>query len=125
VVISTGVNDSIHENGQSRVGRTDSKYNMAAILDGVRQQGWQALVVSPPPNVDEEHNARIAGLDETFNAVCKDRAVPYLRLHQALKESTIWMQSIAAGDGYHPGEAGYDEFASLLAPFWLSWLGGP
>ncbi|GAP31122.1 lipase [Nocardia seriolae] len=125
VVISTGVNDTQFENGSPRVDPDDALRNMAAILREVRERGWQAMVVAPPPNVDDEHNARIVALDGRYADLCEETKVPYLRAHQPLRENQIWMRDIAAGDGYHPGAAGYDEFAALLAPHWLLWLADP
>ncbi|MEC3958152.1 GDSL-type esterase/lipase family protein [Nocardia sp. CDC153] len=125
VVISTGVNDTQFEDGRPRVEVEDSVRNLADMLRRVREKGWQAMVVAPPPNVDAEHNARIVDLDARFADLCEEAKVPYLRTHQPLRENQIWMQDVAAGDGYHPGAAGYDEFAALLAPHWLLWLADP
>ncbi|WP_328290321.1 GDSL-type esterase/lipase family protein [Nocardia aurantiaca] len=125
VVISTGVNDTQIENGRPRIDSGDSVRNLADILRRAREKGWQALVVAPPPNVDDEHNARLLVLDRRYADLCEEAGVPYLRAHQPLRENRIWMRDIAAGDGYHPGAAGYDEFAALLAPYWLLWLADP
>ncbi|MEV6770763.1 GDSL-type esterase/lipase family protein [Nocardia sp. NPDC051030] len=125
VVISTGANDTGHENGLPRVDPDDSVANLAAILRGIAERGWQALVVAPPPNVDDEHNLRLSALDERFAELCDTAAVPYLRVHQPLRENPIWMREVALADGYHPGAAGYEEFANLLVPHWLLWLADP
>lgn len=125
VVISTGVNDSVLERGLPRVDPVESVANLDAILRRVQGNGWQPLVVAPPPNVDPAHNHRLEVLDEKFAQLCDGLGVPYLRAHQPLLENKIWMQDVAAGDGYHPGAAGYDEFAALLVPHWLLWLADP
>ncbi|MFC9994343.1 GDSL-type esterase/lipase family protein [Nocardia sp. NPDC127526] len=125
LVISTGVNDSVHENGRPRVESERSVENLAAILAGARDKGWTTLVVAPPPNVDEQHNERLLDLDERFAAHCESVGVPYVQVHQPLRANRIWMGDVAAGDGYHPSAAGYDEFAELLAPHWLLWLTEP
>ncbi|WP_330185598.1 hypothetical protein [Nocardia sp. NBC_01503] len=94
-------------------------------MRGVRGKGWRALVVAPPPNVDEDHNGRLLALDARFAEVCDGLETPYLRAHQPLRENPIWMREVAATDGYHPDAPGYDEFAALLAPHWLLWLAAP
>ncbi|WP_067567673.1 GDSL-type esterase/lipase family protein [Nocardia acidivorans] len=125
VVISTGVNDTQFENGRARVDPAVSIENLTAILRGVREKGWPALVVAPPPNVDEDHNRRLLALDAGFAELCDALEMPYLRAHQPLRENPIWMREVAATDGYHPDAPGYDEFAALLAPHWLRWLADP
>ncbi|WP_067532788.1 GDSL-type esterase/lipase family protein [Nocardia crassostreae] len=125
LVVSTGVNDTVHENGSPRVESGESVANLAAVLAGASDKGWTTLVVAPPPNADEEHNQRLLALDERFAAHCDSVGVPYVRVHQPLRENRIWMRDVAAGDGYHPSAVGYDEFAELLAPHWLLWLADP
>ncbi|MFE3225812.1 GDSL-type esterase/lipase family protein [Nocardia sp. NPDC059228] len=125
VVISTGVNDTQLEDGRPRVDPGTSERNLAGILRRAREKGWQTMVVAPPPNVDDEHNARLLALDARFADLCDEAEVPYLRAHQPLRENQIWMRDVAACDGFHPGATGYDEFAALLAPHWLLWLADP
>ncbi|MGW4241519.1 GDSL-type esterase/lipase family protein [Nocardia sp. NPDC004722] len=125
VVISTGVNDTQFEDGRPRVELEDSVRNLAAILRAARERGWQTMVVAPPPNVDDAHNARILALDTRYADLCEEVKVPYLRTHHPLRENPVWMREVTAGDGYHPGAPGYDEFAALLAPHWLLWLADP
>ncbi|MGW4530474.1 GDSL-type esterase/lipase family protein [Nocardia sp. NPDC004340] len=125
VVISTGVNDTQFENGRPRVDSAESVRNLAEILRRAREKGWRAMVVAPPPNVDDEHNARLLDLDVRYAELCEQAQAPYLRAHQPLRENRIWMRDIAAGDGFHPSATGYDEFAALLAPHWLLWLADP
>ncbi|UFS94492.1 GDSL-type esterase/lipase family protein [Nocardia huaxiensis] len=125
IVISTGVNDTMIENDRPRVESDQSVANLAAILDGTRDKGWTTLVVSPPPNIHDDHNKRIAELDRRFADCCESAGVPYVRAHQALRENTTWMRDIRAGDGYHPSAVGYDEFADSLVPHWLLWLVDP
>lgn len=125
VVISTGVNDTQFENGRARVDSAASTRNLTEILRRARERGWHTLVVAPPPNVDDEHNARLLDLDARYAEHCEHAGVPYLRAHQPLRENEIWMRDVVAGDGFHPGAAGYDQYAALLFPHWLLWLGDP
>ncbi|WP_306364460.1 GDSL-type esterase/lipase family protein [Nocardia sp. CC227C] len=123
LVLSTGVNDTMHENGRPRVPLEESVANLAGVLDTARAREWSVLVVAPPPVADAAHTDRIAALDERFATHCDAVGVPYLRVHTALRDNRVWMAEVAAGDGAHPGAAGYDEFAELSAPYWLRWLG--
>lgn len=126
LVVSTGVNDSHHLNGDGpRVAPDESVENLAAILDGVREKGWPVLVVAPPPVADPVHNDRIAALDERYAALCESQGVSYARTHHPLRANPVWMREVAAVDGAHPGAAGYAEFAELVAPHWLLWLADP
>ncbi|QDP82676.1 G-D-S-L family lipolytic protein [Nocardia otitidiscaviarum] len=125
LVLSTGVNDTMHEHGRPRVPLDESVANLAVVLEVARAREWPVLVVAPPPIADAAHTDRIAALDERFAAHCDAVGVPYVRAHQPLRDNRVWMAEVAAGDGAHPGAAGYDEFAELLAPHWLRWLTDP
>jgi lysophospholipase L1-like esterase len=125
VVFCFGVNDTVRENDRVRVAPEDSVANLTAMLRQTREHGWTTLVVAPPPVADDEQNGRIEKVDALFGEVCEAQNVSYVRVHQPLRHSEVWMNSLTAGDGYHPGAAGYAEFAALIAPHWLSWLAEP
>ncbi|MEV6138629.1 GDSL-type esterase/lipase family protein [Nocardia sp. NPDC051990] len=78
--------------------------------------------MAPPPVDDAEQNARTAGLDEHFADICAAAAAPYVRVHHPLRDSAVWMREVRAGDGAHPGAAGYQEMAALIGPRWREWL---
>ncbi|BDT93418.1 hypothetical protein IFM12275_33940 [Nocardia sputorum] len=124
VVLSFGVNDTLHENGGPRVTPDESVANLSALLAQAAARGWPVLMVAPPPIADEEHNARTAALDERFARVCAASGVPYVRVHQPLRDNAVWGAEVRAGDGAHPGAAGYAEIAALIAPRWRAWLAG-
>jgi len=125
VVFSFGVNDTAIEDGRIRVSERDSVANLIAMLERAAERGWAALVVAPPPNVDDEHNARTEALDAQFTEVCAAQDIPYVRVHQPLRQNATWMRACGEADGYHPGAAGYEEFAALIVPHWLLWLAEP
>jgi len=125
VVFSFGVNDMTMQDGRVRVAEQDSVANLTAMLERAAERGWATLVVAPPPNVDDEHNDRTEALDARFTEVCATQGVPYVRVHQPLRQNGTWMRACAEGDGYHPGAAGYEEFAALIVPHWLLWLAEP
>ncbi|MEU2105958.1 DUF459 domain-containing protein [Nocardia sp. NPDC004085] len=122
VVLSFGVNDTMHENGGSRVAPEESVANLGELIAQAAERGWPVLMVAPPPIADEEHNARTAALDERFARVCAGSHVPYVRVHQPLRAGAVWSADVRAGDGAHPGAAGYQEMAALIAPQWRAWL---
>ncbi|MGW4714936.1 DUF459 domain-containing protein [Nocardia sp. NPDC004260] len=122
VVLSFGVNDAMHENGGPRVAPDESAANLGELLAQAGERGWPVLMVAPPPIADDEHNARTAALDERFAQVCAASEVPYVRVHQPLRDSAVWAAEVRAGDGAHPGAAGYEELAALIAPQWRAWL---
>ncbi|MBF6328885.1 GDSL-type esterase/lipase family protein [Nocardia transvalensis] len=125
VVFSFGVNDTLLEDGRIRVPTEDSVSYLSTMLRRARARQWETLVVAPPPVGDDEHNGRIEKLDSHFTETCEAEDVPYVRIHQPLRHSDVWMRELSAGDGFHPSAAGYEEFASLIVPLWLLWLSEP
>jgi acyl-CoA thioesterase I len=125
VVFSFGLNDTMIEDGRIRVVEQDSVANLTTMLRRAAERGWTALVVAPPPIIDDEHNLRTEKLDALFSEVSAAHGVPYVRVHQPLRQNATWMSAVGAGDGYHPGAAGYEEFAALIVPHWLLWLSEP
>lgn len=125
VVFSFGVNDTVWEGDGVWVPADESAANLRRVLRRCAELGWKALVVAPPPNIDDEHNARITELDDRFTEICGREQVPYLRVHQPLRQNDTWMRELQAADGYHPGAAAYEQFAATIAPHWLQWLSEP
>ncbi|MET8652806.1 GDSL-type esterase/lipase family protein [Nocardia aurea] len=124
VVLSFGVNDTSWEDGGPRVDPARSAESLARMLREAGARGWRVLAVAPPPVADPDHNARSAALDEIFAEICASTAVPYVRIHHALRASPVWMREVRAGDGAHPGAGGYDILAELIEPQWREWLSG-
>ncbi|MGV9674284.1 GDSL-type esterase/lipase family protein [Nocardia sp. NPDC003482] len=125
IVFSFGVNDTLADDGRVRVAAERSVAALTDVLRGAAGRGWSAMVVAPPPVDDDEQNARIEKLDARFGEVCAAERVPYVRVHQPLRQSEVWMRALRAGDGYHPGAPGYEEFAALIVAPWLLWLSDP
>ncbi|MEV5836660.1 GDSL-type esterase/lipase family protein [Nocardia sp. NPDC052112] len=122
LVVSFGVNDTTLIDGRPRVAAQQSAANLSELLAQSSERGVPILVVAPPPIDDAEQNARTAGLDGHFADICATAAIPYVRVHQPLRDSAVWMGEVRAGDGAHPGAAGYDELAALIRPHWREWL---
>ncbi|MEV6334345.1 GDSL-type esterase/lipase family protein [Nocardia vinacea] len=123
LVVSFGVNDTMFIDRLPRVAPEQSAANLSELLTQAAE--FPVLVVAPPPIDDAEQNARTAALDEYFAEICAAAAVPYVRVHQPLRDSAVWMREVRAGDGAHPGAAGYDELAALIHPHWREWLAWP
>ncbi|WP_329459778.1 GDSL-type esterase/lipase family protein [Streptomyces sp. NBC_01497] len=122
VVLSFGVNDTTHEGGRPRVAPDVSSANLSRMLARAADRDWPVLVVAPPPVDDGEQNSRTALLDERFARICLDASVPYVPVHQPLRDSAVWTREVRTGDGAHPAAGGYDEIAALIEPHWRNWL---
>ena len=125
IVVSFGVNDTTLQNGSPRVPADASVAALTALLCGAADAGWPVLVVGPPPIADDDQNSRIAELDARFRDVCTEQAVPYAGPLTSLAGSSTWCREVAAGDGAHPGAAGYQLYADLVWPRWAAWTGLP
>lgn len=126
VIFSFGVNDTTLEDGQPRVGPTQSLEALAALLNQAASLKLPALVVGPAPVDDEEQNERISSVSRRFVGACREEGVPFIDVFRQLRDSELWRKEVAAGDGAHPGPAGYELLAELvLAAGWLEWLKQP
>jgi acyl-CoA thioesterase-1 len=125
LVLSTGVNDTTEEQGAPRLHPDRSVAALGEILAGAAAAGWPLLVVGPPAVAAEDQNERTAALDDRFARVCADHGVPYVPVVRTLAADPVWMHEVAAGDGAHPGAAGYALLADLVHPHWETWLAGP
>ncbi len=102
-----------------------SRLNLANILDGAAASRIGCFVVGPPPRTDTDVEAQ-AALSQAFADVCQRRHVPYVETFQPLRTHEQWHSDVAAGDGLHPGQAGYGLLAWLvLHNGWHAWLGLP
>lgn len=123
VVVSFGVNDTTVEEGATRVPAQDSPRHLDAVVRGALDAGWPVLVVGPPPVADLAQDERIVALDAAFADVCSAADVGYVSVVGPLLRDPVWMREVAAGDGAHPGAAGYQQLADLARAGWSSWLG--
>jgi acyl-CoA thioesterase I len=122
VVLSTGVNDTTEVAGAPRSTPQESVTALTGMLTGAGAAGWPVLVVGPPAVADDVQNDRIADLDERFARACADHGVPYVPVVATLAADPTWRAEVAAGDGAHPGAAGYAVLADLLRPSWERWV---
>lgn len=119
VVFSFGANDVTLEEGRPRVAPDESVEHARAMLTTARTS-YPVLMVGPPPTADAEKNERLARLSERFGGLCRELGVPYLDVLAPLEASGTWVREAAAGDGSHPGAAGYTELARLVQG-WAAW----
>ena len=123
LVFSFGVNDCLTVSGGRRLEPAASVANAWQIL-GEAKALAPTLMVGPPPIAEPDVNARVHALIPALQAVCQEKAVPFLDVFGPLLASDAWMHETAGGDGAHPGRGGYQAVAALVdgwAP-WRAWL---
>ena len=118
LVISYGANDIA-----AGVTLARHRLNLANILDEAATTGVGSFVVGPTPTLDAEANGRLEVLADAQADVCARRSVPYVDCFHPLRDHDQWQSDLAAGDGVHPGQAGYGLIAWLvLHNGWADWL---
>jgi acyl-CoA thioesterase-1 len=123
VVLAFGVNDVSVNGGSPRCSEEQSLLSLEEVLLGAQGLGLRRFVVGPAAVEDEAENDRIAELSYAYRILCARHRVPFVPLVEELRESEVWRREIAAGDGAHPGAAGYAEVARLvLEAGWIDWL---
>jgi acyl-CoA thioesterase I len=123
LVFSFGVNDCIDENGAPRVAAERSLANARAILGAARARG-PVLMLGPPPLSLGGAEARIPALSRALETLSAELGIAFLDLGTPLSAIALWRIELAAGDGAHPGAAGYALIADLVEgwPAWRAWL---
>jgi acyl-CoA thioesterase I len=123
VVLAFGVNDVSLDDEDRRCNREQSLLSLEEVLLGAQALGLRRFVVGPAAIDDEAANDRIAELSYAYRMRCARHRVPFVPLVEDLRDNEVWRRGLAAGDGAHPGAAGYAEIARLvLAAGWLDWL---
>ncbi len=118
LVLGLGLGDVLAQMTTAR-----SRLNLANILDDASSGAIATFVVGPPPTSDPELNERLAVLVDAQADVCSRRGVTYVDCLRPLLSHDQWHEDLAAGDGWHPGQAGYGLIAWLvLHAGWQSWL---
>ena len=114
LVFSFGANDCCpgEDIGGVRVAPGRAMANAETILTAAVV--WcPTLMVGPLPIYDAAVDRRIRHLSDDFASLCARLRVPYLDVFDLAVASDIWVREIAAGDGVHPNEAGYEMMAPL------------
>lgn len=112
VVLSCGVNDTVIENGASRVSPEDSRANLQAILRAATK--YKTLVVGPPPVSEDEQNERIGALSRALAEEASALDAPYIDLFSSLVGDAAYRREILANDGAHPRSSGYKKIANII-----------
>ncbi|MDC7122780.1 GDSL-type esterase/lipase family protein [Cellulomonas fimi] len=118
VVVSFGVNDATLEDGRRRVPEDRTGDNLRRLVEGARARDLAVLVVGPPPIADDDVDARLVALDAHLHVTAAAVDVPYVPTVGSLLDDPVWRAEVAAGDGAHPGAAGYARLAALVRPSW-------
>ncbi len=119
LVVAVGANDV----GQG-ISLARTRLNLANVVDEAVADGLQPFVVGPPPWVDPADNDRLHGVVDAERDVCERRSVPFVDCFTPLLEHEQWFADLSAGDGIHPGQAGYGLLAWLVLHCgWPQWLG--
>jgi acyl-CoA thioesterase-1 len=112
-----------HDVGQG-ISLARSRLNLANVVDDAVASRLRPLVVGPPPWLDPEVNERLEVVVDAQRDVCERRGVIYVDCFTPLRAHEKWYADLGAGDGVHPGQAGYGLLAWLvLHSGWSAWLG--
>lgn len=118
VVFGFGANDAVQE-----VAPAVTLGHAEAILTEARAR-WPVFLIGPAPLVEEGARERVAALDKALAALCGRLGVPYASVFDGLMAAPTWLDEARAGDGAHPGAAGYRRFAEIIlaTEAWRDWM---
>jgi acyl-CoA thioesterase I len=119
LVIAMGANDV----GQG-VSLARTRLNLANVVDDAASEGLQPFVVGPSPWADHSWHGALGAVADAQRDVCERRGIPFVDCFEPLRTHEQWFADLEAGDGIHPGQAGYGLLAWLVLHCgWSSWLG--
>jgi acyl-CoA thioesterase-1 len=127
LVLSFGGSDAAEDRGGVRVRLSHTLENLGILLDGCRRRAVEVMVVGPPPVIGAgpAHLDRVLELAGRMRELCELKTVPFADVTRELTGDAAWRDEVLAGDGAHPGSAGYDRLAGLVrAAGWQDWLDG-
>lgn len=124
LVFSFGLNDcNPADDGTPgvRVPAVESLKNAQAILSGAARLA-PTLLVGPPPTAEPGVTVRAEALNDLLQALAGRLKIPFIDVFRPLAAGGLWQAEAAAWDGAHPGAAGYQQMADLVAahPAWRS-----
>jgi len=118
IVLSCGANDAAQA-----VPLDVTLGHVAAMLSEARDR-WPVLMVGPAPLPGDDAQRRLVAIDGALVELCARLAVPYVKVFGGLVETPLWLDEALAGDGAHPGAAGYRRMADIIlaSPAWQDWM---
>jgi lysophospholipase L1-like esterase len=125
ILVSLGVNDCLTEGGAQRVAPAQTLLNIRTLLVDAAQL-CPVLLTGPPPICDAGAAARAEALNENLKLLCARLMTPFIDVYRPLAADGLWLAEAEAYDGAHPGAAGYQRLADLVAahPAWRSFTEG-
>jgi lysophospholipase L1-like esterase len=124
LVFSFGCNDCHLEGGAVRVPTAKSLLHARAMLtEGAKL--CPVLLVGPPPVAGADVAIRAEELNEHLKVLCARLQAPFIDVFRPLAADGLWTREAAEWDGAHPGAAGYQRLADLVAahPAWWAFTG--
>jgi len=124
LVFSFGCNDCYSEAGAVRTPAARSLLNARAMLtEGATL--CPVLMVGPPPVAEPDVAIRAEELNEHLKVLCARLQAPFIDVFRPLAVDGLWTREAADWDGAHPGAAGYQRMAELVAahPAWRHFTG--
>lgn len=121
LILSFGVNDTTVRNGRTRVSIEDGVRAIRSLVESAPDVA-RVFLVGPPAVVDPRQNKLVAARDEAFRKESERLGIRFVSVFRQTMQDSTWQREVAAGDGFHPDEAGYDLLAGLIGPPLVGWL---
>ena len=125
ILFSFGCNDCNTEDGALRVPAARSLLNARAMLTEAARLA-PVLMVGQPPTAEPDVAVRAEELNEHLKVLAVRLQAPFIDVFRPLAADGLWIREAAEWDGAHPGAAGYQRMADLVAahPAWRTFIGG-
>lgn len=110
-VFMFGTVDTMSVNGKINLETSDSLKYAKELLLQAKERG-KCIFITPPPVLDEAHNARIANLAQEQVKLCEEINIPCVDVYSALSQNTVYTQDL--NDGIHPQEMGNTSIYDII-----------
>jgi len=125
-VVAIGINDAVMEEGTERSSADKYQSELKTLLQEVNKFSDRVMFVGLTPIVEHIVNdrlwkskryleQRVIEFDEVLKEFCVEQKVPYVHLHQPMKERMDAGHSLF-DDGLHPNDAGHEFIFQLIRP---------